>query len=64
MTAITATENGHTHTITTTLFDLINAMQARATTPEQDAQIVPTVAHWIRSGRITFADDLARRPAA
>ena len=64
MNTMTSTQHAATHTITTTLFDLMNAMQQHATTPEQDAQIVPTVAHWLRSGRITFADDLTRRPAA
>ena len=64
MKPLTATKHEPSHTIITTLFDLMHAMQEKATTPEQDAQIVPTVAHWIRSGRITFADDLTRRPAA
>ena len=64
MTTATSTENGQTHTITTTLFDLIDAMQQNATTPEEDAMIVPTVVHWLRSGRLTFADAVGTRSAA
>ena len=64
MNPMTSTQEAATHPITTTLFDLISAMQQHATTPEQNAQIVPTVAHWLRSGQITVADNLTRRPAA
>jgi len=64
MTTATSTENGPTHTITTTLFDLIDAMQRNATTPEEDAMIVPTVVHWLRSGRLIFADAVSTRSAA
>jgi hypothetical protein len=38
---------------TTTLFDLIAAMQDSAQ-PGDEALIAPAVAEWIRSGRITF----------
>ena len=44
-------------TKTTTLFDLIAAMQDIAQ-PGDEALIAPTVAHWIRSGRITFQRDI------
>lgn len=44
-------------TKTTTLFDLIAAMQDIAQ-PEDEALIAPTVAQWIRSGRITFQRDI------
>ena len=60
----TSTDNGQPQTITTTLFDLIEALQQSATTPQEEALIVPTVAHWLRSGRIRYADDLTQRPAA
>jgi hypothetical protein len=64
MNTMTSTENGATHTITTTLFDLLDAMQQHATTPQAEAMIVPTVVDWLRSGRLTFADGLTTRPAA
>jgi hypothetical protein len=64
MNTATATDNGQTQTITTTLFDLMEALQQSAATPQEDALIVPTVAHWLRSGRLRFADDLTHRPAA
>jgi hypothetical protein len=60
----TSTDNGQPQTITTTLFDLIEALQQSATTPQEEALIVPTVAHWLRSGRIRYAADLTQRPAA
>ena len=44
-------------TTTTTLFDLIAAMQDSAQ-PEDEALIAPTVAQWLRSGRITFQRDI------
>jgi hypothetical protein len=44
-------------TTTTTLFDLIAAMQDSAQ-PGDEALIVPAVAQWIRSGRITFQRDI------
>ena len=44
-------------TTTTTLFDLIAALQDSAQ-PGDEALIVPTVAQWIRSGRITFQRDI------
>ena len=64
MNTATSTDNGQMQTITTTLFDLMDAMQENATTPQQDALIVPTVVHWFRSGRLRFTDELTRRPAA
>jgi hypothetical protein len=64
MNTASLTEHGQPHTITTTLFDLIDAMQQNATTPEEDAMIVPTVVHWLRSGRLTLAGDLTTRSAA
>ena len=44
-------------TKTTTLFDLLAALQDSAQ-PEDEALIAPTVAQWIRSGRITFQRDI------
>jgi hypothetical protein len=58
------TENGQTQTITTTLFDLMDALQQHAATPQEEALIVPTVTAWLRSGRLRFADDHTHRPAA
>ncbi len=65
MSTATVSDNVATQTVTTTLFDLIDTMQQNATNDLQDALIVPTVAQWIRTGQITFTDDLTqRRPAA
>lgn len=41
--------------ITTTLFDLIAALQA-VVEPEEDAWVVATVVHWLRSSRIRLYD--------
>jgi hypothetical protein len=43
-----------TKAITTTLFELISAMQQHATTPLEEALIVPTVVNLLQSGRIRF----------
>jgi hypothetical protein len=56
-------ENAH-GTITTTLYDLILAMQVNANDPLDEALIVPTVTQWLRSGRITMQSDLSVQPAA
>ena len=53
-----------TKTTTTTLFDLIASMQENATGPADEAMIVPTVANWLRAGRITFKGDHSVKPAA
>ena len=37
--------------ITTTLYDLIDALQATVE-PDDDGHVVETVTHWLRSGRI------------
>jgi hypothetical protein len=42
---------------TTTLYDLIAAMQDAAR-PGEEALIVPTIIRWLRAGRITFRDDM------
>jgi hypothetical protein len=41
--------------MTTTLFDLITALQA-VVEPEEDAWVVATVVHWLHSGRIRLDD--------
>ena len=38
--------------ITTTLYDLVAALQT-VVAPDEDALVVATVAHWLHSGRIT-----------
>jgi hypothetical protein len=50
--------------ITTTLYDLILAMQENANDPVDEALIVPTVTQWLRSGRITMQSDFSVQPAA
>ena len=42
---------------TTTLYDLIAAMQDAAR-PGKEALIVPTIVQWLRAGRITFRGDM------
>jgi hypothetical protein len=42
---------------TTTLYDLIAAMQD-TTRPGEEALIVPTIVQWLRAGRITFCDNI------
>jgi hypothetical protein len=42
---------------TTTLYDLIAAMQDAAR-PGEEALIVPTIVQWLRAGRITFRSDM------
>jgi hypothetical protein len=64
MNTATSTDNGQPQTITTTLFDLMDALQQHTTTPQEEALIVPTVVHWLRSGRLRFADGRIHRPAA
>lgn len=51
-------------TITTTLYDLMLAMQENANDPVDEALIVPTVARWLRSGRIRLRNDFSVQPAA
>jgi hypothetical protein len=41
--------------MTTTLFDLIAALQV-VVEPEEDAWVVATVVRWLRSGRIRLYD--------
>lgn len=57
-------ENPKARIITTTLFDLIACLQDNATHAADDDFIVPTVAEWIRSGRITFQRDIPAQTAA
>jgi hypothetical protein len=45
-------------TIATTLYDLISALQD-ASDPGQDEQVVATVIHLLRSGRLTFPRESA-----
>lgn len=42
---------------TTTLYDLIAAMQDAAR-PGEEALIVPIIMRWLRAGRITFRGDI------
>ena len=49
---------------TTTLFDLIASMQDHTANTTDDALIVPTVAEWIRSGRIKFQSNAPIQTAA
>ena len=51
-------------TITTTLYDLILAMQENANNPVDEALIVPTVTQWLRTGRIIMQSDFSVQPAA
>ena len=51
-------------TITTTLYDLIAAMQEHVNDPVDEALIVPTVTQWLRSGRIMMLRDFSVQPAA
>ncbi len=53
-----------TNSVTTTLFDLISAMQDDITQPTDETLIVPTVTQWLRSGKITFQSDSRVQPAA
>lgn len=46
--------------ITTTLYELMTALQA-VVAPEDDAVVVATVMHLLRSGRLTFALPPAER---
>ena len=57
-------ENPKARIITTTLFDLIACMQDKRTHTADEAFIVPTVAEWIRSGRIRFQRDVPAQTAA
>ncbi len=57
-------ENPTSTTITTTLYDLIAAMQDNVSDPIDEALIVPTVANWLRSGKITFPSDHTSQSAA
>ena len=43
---------------TTTLFDLIAALHA-VVEPDEDALVVATVVHLLRSGRLTFLDEVS-----
>ena len=49
---------------TTTLFDLMRAMQQQATTPLDKALIVPTVVDLLRSGRIRLARESTQQAVA
>jgi hypothetical protein len=50
--------------LTTTLYDLITALQD-VVAPADDALVVTTVVHLLRSGRLTWrgTDSVLRRPA-
>lgn len=54
MNAMTSPKQANTQITKTTLFDLMSAMQQQATTPLEDALIVPKVVYLLRSGRIRF----------
>ena len=47
--------------LTTTLYDLITAIQA-VVNPEDDALVVATVVHLVRSGRLTWRGQASGRP--
>ena len=42
--------------VTTTLYDVIAALQA-VVEPEEDDVVVAIVADWLRSGRLSFPED-------
>lgn len=46
--------------LTTTLYDLITALQA-VVEPHEDTLVVALVAHWLRTGRITVLDQATAR---
>lgn len=50
--------------VVTTLFDLIAGMQDKAADTNDEALIVPTVAEWVRSGRIKFHREVPAQTAA
>ena len=64
MTGVVSPESATPPTITTTLFDLMSAMQQRALTPLHEALIVPTVASWLHSDRLRWEGRLASRSVA
>ncbi len=57
MNAVASTKPAKTQAIQTTLFDLISAMQQQATTPLEEALIVPKVVALLRGGRLQLEPD-------
>lgn len=57
MNAVASPKEATPQVIETTLFDLISAMQQHATTPVEEALIVPMVVDLLQDGRIRTASD-------
>jgi hypothetical protein len=57
-------ERTKTSRTTTTLFDLIDAMQQHVTTPLDEALIVPTIVDLLHSGRLRFEGKQHRQMVA
>lgn len=57
MNAVASPKEATPKVVKTTLFDLISAMQDHATTPVEEALIVPTVMDLLQNGRIRTASD-------
>lgn len=55
--AIDTSENAASASTTTTLYDLISALQDTVE-PGEETYIVPIITQWLRSGRLRFDRDL------